>query len=196
MDTVILLASFGLLAVASERDPAFGVFAWFPLLTITRRTVRRRHRRFVRPRSDPSSSASEQLRFVDEISLAVIVFVAGSELYLKEIKPRLRPILGIASGIIAVTYVVLAVGVFLLTGLISFTSDLGDGAKVGDRAVGRSRAARSVPAVDHRRDQRAVGSRALHPNSARRHRDHGRRHHRVVRDDYLRGVSPRRQTRR
>ena len=133
MDTVILLASFGLLAVASER---IGVaFRRFGLPTITGYLFAGAIAGSFALDLIPSS-ASEQLRFVDEISLAVIAFVAGSELYLKEIKPRLRPILGIASGIIAVTYVVLAVGVFLLTGLISFTSDLGDGARLATALLG------------------------------------------------------------
>ncbi|MEO1443728.1 MAG: cation:proton antiporter, partial [Chloroflexota bacterium] len=39
------------------------------------------------------SEAIDGLRFVDEISLAVIAFVAGSELYLKELRSRMRPIL-------------------------------------------------------------------------------------------------------
>ena len=38
------------------------------------------------------ADASTQLRYIDEISLAVIAFVAGSELYLKEIRGRLKGI--------------------------------------------------------------------------------------------------------
>ena len=38
-----------------------------------------------------ASVEAERLRFVDEIALAVIAFVAGSELFMKELRPWLRP---------------------------------------------------------------------------------------------------------
>ncbi len=133
IDTLVLLASFGLLAVASERIGA--TFRRLGLPTITGYLFAGAIAGSFALDLIPSA-ATEDLRFVDEISLAVIAFVAGSELYLKEIKPRLRPILGISGGIIAVTYLVLAVGVYVLTGLISFTEDLGDGARLATALLG------------------------------------------------------------
>ena len=84
IDTLLLLASFGLLSIASDR---IGVaFRRLGLPTITgylfAGSVAGSFALDLIP-----STATEDLRFVDEIALAVIAFVAGSELYLKEIKP-------------------------------------------------------------------------------------------------------------
>ncbi len=68
------------------------------------------------------SSAAEQLRFVDELALAVIAFVAGGELYLKELRPRLRPILFSTGGILAVTFALVAAATYALTAYLPFTA--------------------------------------------------------------------------
>ncbi|MDT0632498.1 cation:proton antiporter [Rubrivirga sp. S365] len=68
------------------------------------------------------SAAAESLRFVDELSLAVIAFVAGSELYLKEIRPRLRQILSSAGGILVATFALVSVAVYVLTAFLPFTA--------------------------------------------------------------------------
>lgn len=70
-----------------------------------------------------SSTDAENLRFVDELSLAVIAFIAGSELYLKELQSRLRSILLNTAGIVAVAPILLGVVIFILTGFIGFTQD-------------------------------------------------------------------------
>ncbi|MGB3545031.1 cation:proton antiporter, partial [Rubrivirga sp.] len=67
------------------------------------------------------SSAAESLRFVDELSLAVIAFVAGSELYLPEIRRRLRPILFSTGGILITTFILVSVAVYILTAYLPFT---------------------------------------------------------------------------
>ncbi len=50
-----------------------------------------------------SRAAVERLRFVDEVAIAFIGFVAGAELYLKEFRDRIRSILWVTLGITAVT---------------------------------------------------------------------------------------------
>lgn len=82
------------------------------------------------------SNAAESLRFVDEIALAVIAFVAGSELYLKELRPRLRLILTTAGGILVVTFVLVAVAVYLLSALLPFTADWAVSARVATALLG------------------------------------------------------------
>lgn len=82
------------------------------------------------------SEASEDLRFIDEIALAVIAFVAGSELFIKEIKPRLRSILGISAGIIVAAYLTLASGVWALTSVLSFTRDLDGSVRLATALLG------------------------------------------------------------
>jgi len=64
------------------------------------------------------------LGFVDHISLAVIAFAAGSELYLAEMRSRLRSIAIVTVGQVLVTFVVGAVAVFLLAPVMPFVSEL------------------------------------------------------------------------
>ncbi|GAB4520295.1 MAG: cation:proton antiporter [Anaerolineae bacterium] len=66
----------------------------------------------------------EELRFIDEISLAVIAFVAGTELYLKELQGRFRTIIGYTLGILIAASVFGSVAIFFLTTLIPFTADM------------------------------------------------------------------------
>ena len=67
------------------------------------------------------ADAVTRLRFVDQLSLAVIAFVAGSELYLKEIRQRLRSIFFTASGIAVVGLIFGTGAIFALTNFLSFT---------------------------------------------------------------------------
>lgn len=133
MDTLILLASFGLLAIASDRIGA--AFGRIGLPTITGYLFAGAVAGSFVLDLIPST-ATEDLRFVDEISLAVIAFVAGSELFLKEIKPRLKPIAGISGGIIVVTYATLAVGIYILSGFLAFMDDLGDSGRLATALLG------------------------------------------------------------
>jgi Trk K+ transport system NAD-binding subunit/Kef-type K+ transport system membrane component KefB len=132
-DTLILLASFGVIALASA---AFGdAFKRVQLPAITGYLFAGALAGSFVLDLIPSE-ATNDLRFVDEIALAVIAFVAGSELYMKEIRPRLKPILGIAGGIIAVAYVVLTAGIFALTAVVSFTRDLDPSARLATALLG------------------------------------------------------------
>lgn len=70
------------------------------------------------------AEAAENLRFVDALTLAVIAFVAGSELYLKELRSRTRPILLIIGGIITAALGLIGVALFLLTESIPFVREM------------------------------------------------------------------------
>lgn len=69
------------------------------------------------------AEAVPHLRFVDQIALAIIAFVAGSELFLKEVRQRLHSIVYSSVGIILTGVVLGSLAVFLLTGLLPFTAD-------------------------------------------------------------------------
>ena len=71
----------------------------------------------------PTESTTE-LRYIDELSLAVIAFVAGSELYLKELQSRMRPILLNTAGIVVAALILLGIAVFVLQSFIPFTAGL------------------------------------------------------------------------
>lgn len=63
--------------------------------------------------------ANRELRFVEEISLAFIAFAAGSELYLKELRSRMRSIRWVTIGQ-SMTFIIGASAVFLLARFIPF----------------------------------------------------------------------------
>lgn len=67
------------------------------------------------------AEAVTELRFVDQLSLAVIAFVAGSELFLKELRNRIRTILFTTSGIVVVAMLCGGVAIFVLTEFLAFT---------------------------------------------------------------------------
>ena len=67
--------------------------------------------------------ASIELRYIDDISLAIIAFIAGSELYLKELKSRLRGIFLNTTGIMISAFTLIGVTLFILQSFIPFTAD-------------------------------------------------------------------------
>ena len=71
-----------------------------------------------------SVEATEQLRFVDEFSLAFIAFVAGSELYLKELKSRFKSIKLVSVGIVVSTFILGSLTVFVLADFMPFMRGL------------------------------------------------------------------------
>lgn len=82
------------------------------------------------------ASATTDLRFVDEISLAVIAMVAGTELLFRELKPRKRAIGGTVAGIVVFGYFVLATAIFSISPLLPFTSDFDGGARLALALLG------------------------------------------------------------
>ncbi len=71
-----------------------------------------------------SVEATERLRFVDELSLAFIAFVAGSELYLKELRSRFKSINLVSTGIVVSTFILGSLAVFVLADFIPFMRGL------------------------------------------------------------------------
>ena len=65
----------------------------------------------------------ESLRFIDEIALAFIAFAAGSELYLPEIRGRLRSIGLVTAAIVFVTVLGGSLAVFMLARFIPFMAE-------------------------------------------------------------------------
>lgn len=70
------------------------------------------------------ANASTQLRYIDEISLAVIAFVAGSELYLVEIRGRLKSIAWTTGSVIVAGLILIGIVLFVLTQFLSFSDVL------------------------------------------------------------------------
>lgn len=83
-----------------------------------------------------SESASTELRFVDEVSLAVIALVAGAELLLAQLRPRLKAIGATVGGILVFGYFVLASAIYLMEPLLPFTADLEEGPRLALALLG------------------------------------------------------------
>ena len=66
----------------------------------------------------------ENLRFIDEIALAFIALAAGSELYLKELRTRIRPIAWVTVGLVVCTFVLGSLGTLILIEFVPFLRDL------------------------------------------------------------------------
>ena len=83
----------------------------------------------------PESSTSD-LRFVDEISLAVIALVAGSELLISQLRPRFRAIGATVGSILVLGYLVLALAIYFLAPFIPFTADFVTGPRLALALLG------------------------------------------------------------
>ena len=70
------------------------------------------------------AEATTSLRFIDEVALAFIAFAAGNELYLKELRSRLRSIAWVTIGLVTFTFTLGSLGMILLAEFIPFTRDL------------------------------------------------------------------------
>jgi Trk K+ transport system NAD-binding subunit/Kef-type K+ transport system membrane component KefB len=70
------------------------------------------------------SEATSTLRYIDELALGIIAFVAGSELYLTEIRSRLHSIGWIAGGLLFSGLLIGGVALFFLTEAIPFTQGM------------------------------------------------------------------------
>ena len=80
--------------------------------------------------------AAAQLRFIDELSLGVIAFVAGSELYLPELRSRLRRILWTTGGILVAALVLMGVALYVATEFIPFTQGMGASSRLAVALLG------------------------------------------------------------
>jgi len=68
--------------------------------------------------------STEQLVIIDQVSLAVIAFIAGSELFIKELRSRLSPIMMNTFGVVIAGIIIISFAVFLLTELFPFAQGM------------------------------------------------------------------------
>lgn len=76
------------------------------------------------------------LRYIDEISLGIIAFVAGSELYLKEIRSRIKSIAWISGSMLVFGVIISGVALFFLTELIPFTQGMDTASRLAVAILG------------------------------------------------------------
>ena len=118
---ISVVMAFGLVSLASDRIGGFFRHYRLPLVTgflftgvlagpyaiglISRETV-------------------QGLHFVDQVSLAVIAFAAGNELYIEDLRGRLRNIAWLTAGLVVCTFLLSVTAVYLMAAHIPFMADL------------------------------------------------------------------------
>ncbi len=75
-------------------------------------------------------TAIENLNFLNEIALAIIAFSAGAELYLDDLRSRLKSIKWMTIGQLVITFVITSVAVFFLADRIPFMSEMNTESKL------------------------------------------------------------------
>ena len=71
-----------------------------------------------------SEETVQSLHFLEQISLAVIAFAAGSELYIHELRSQLRSIAWVTVGLSLFTHVIASLALFLMSSFIPFMREL------------------------------------------------------------------------
>jgi len=138
---IIYLGAFGIVAVAARKIA--GVFQKLKLPLITGFLA-------IGLVSGPEflgiidKEALQGLSFVNDIALAFIAFAVGSELYLKELRSRMKSIVTMTITQILVTFSLVSICIFLITDLIPFTQGMNISARLaismlaGTIAIARS----------------------------------------------------------
>jgi len=150
---IIYLGAFGIVAVAARKLAA--VFQRLKLPLITGFLV-------IGLISGPElldlieQEALSKLTFVNDISLAFIAFAVGSELYLKELRSRMKSIIYMTISQVIVTFILVSLLVFLLMDLIPFANEMKMAARIavsmlaGTIAIARSPAS-AIAIIDELR---------------------------------------------
>jgi len=138
---LVYLAAFGIVAVAAGRIA--GSFQKLKLPLITGFLI-------IGLVSGPEllglidSEALSKLHFLNDVALAFIAFAVGSELYLKELRSRMKSIIAMTITQVTVTFALVSLTMFMLTDVIPFFDDMKLAARiaismlVGTIAIARS----------------------------------------------------------
>nr|WP_319396142.1 PTS sugar transporter subunit IIA [uncultured Desulfobacter sp.] len=117
MDSLVFAAGFCIIALAARQIGDTFKQAGFPLISgfLFTGIVAGPHVLNLIP-----SQAVSSLTFVDQVSLGLIAFAAGGELYLKELKSRLADIGWITSGLVISTFTMGSLALFSVANHIPF----------------------------------------------------------------------------
>jgi Trk K+ transport system NAD-binding subunit/Kef-type K+ transport system membrane component KefB len=74
--------------------------------------------------------AIKSLDFINDISLSFIAFAAGSELYLREFRSRMKSIKWMTFGQLFFTFILGSIGMYLLTDIIPFTEEMSNEVRI------------------------------------------------------------------
>ena len=76
------------------------------------------------------SEAIKELNFLNDFSLAFIAFAAGTELYLKELRSRVKSILWNTFGQLVVTFSLSSVAIYIMADIIPFMNEMSHTGKI------------------------------------------------------------------
>ena len=127
MDVLIFIACFAIIAIASKQIGHSLLKTGLPLISgfLLTGIIAGPYVLDLIPKE-----ATLNLRFVDEISLGFIAFAAGSELYLKELKTRLKSIAWVTIGLVVCTFSLTALTFYFLSDFIPFMKNMPRSAKI------------------------------------------------------------------
>ncbi|MCK5541897.1 MAG: cation:proton antiporter [Desulfobacterales bacterium] len=127
MDVLIFVACFAIIAIASKQIGHSLLKTGLPLISgfLLTGIIAGPYVLNLIPKE-----ATLNLRFVDEISLGFIAFAAGSELYLKELKTRLKSIAWVTIGLVVCTFFLTALTFYFLSDFIPFMKTMPRTAKI------------------------------------------------------------------
>jgi Trk K+ transport system NAD-binding subunit/Kef-type K+ transport system membrane component KefB len=143
LQVLIYLAAFGIVAVAAGRIA--GVFRKFRLPLITGFLM-------IGLVSGPellgliTPEELHELHFLNDVALAFIAFAVGSELYLKELRSRMRSIIYMTITQVSFTFVLVTLTLYMLTDVIPFFAGKGVAAKIAISMLGGTIAIARSPA--------------------------------------------------
>ncbi|MGY8987833.1 MAG: cation:proton antiporter domain-containing protein [Flavobacteriales bacterium] len=127
LDLILLLLTFLIISVASERISKIVQKLHLPLITGFL---------LVGILSGPfvlkmiPESANQNLNFINDLSLAFIAFAAGSELYLKELRSRIKSISWITFGQLVITFLMSSVVIYFISDMIPFMKGVSENVKI------------------------------------------------------------------
>ncbi len=121
INTTIVILSFGIVALASKEIGAFFARYKLPLISgfLFAGVLVGPYALNIIPKE-----ALSKLRFIDKVALAHIAFAAGSELYMKELRSRVKSIAWVTTGLVLSTSIVGSLAFFLMTNYIPFTQGM------------------------------------------------------------------------
>jgi len=127
MDVLIFIACFAIIAIASKQIGHSLLKTGLPLISgfLLTGIIAGPYVLDLIPKE-----ATLNLRFVDEISLGFIAFAAGSELYLKDLKTRLKSIAWVTIGLVVCTFSLTALTFYFLSDFIPFMKNMPRSAKI------------------------------------------------------------------
>ena len=131
------------------------------------------------------ANSLENLRFIDEIALAVIAFAAGNELYIKELRDRLKSITWITTGLVISTFTLGTLTIVLFGNTIPFMQNMSIPERVRGCNFRRIHPGSALTLFGYCDCQRVAGQGAIHSNSPGGHGDHGCSCYRTLRGEFV-----------